>query len=618
MQNETKYTLISDLAEIDTVLANTSIIGLDIETGGLIAKESKLRLIQIADEHGGIYILDCFNFNLQDISNTLKPHLENKNLKIVIHNAKFEYSWINYHLGIELNSFFDTYLASLLLDFEAEAKLGPVLEAQLGIAIDKTEQKSDWLGVLSNSQLQYAANDVKYLIELRKVMLTKLTELDMLKATKLEFDIVPVVSSMELAGFPVNRQRFEEFIAKTEIERDEGKAKLSHFLMSEGGKKDYYRTYTIDLFGNEVETDNESSINIRSSKQLLEKFEAAGINIDSTNKKFVSVYAKQYPDLALLINFRDKEKLCSTYGREFVSKYVKTDDRVYPSYFQLGTVTSRFSASSPNSTNQPHSTEFRRLFAPKAGRKFCISDYAQYEMRVLANYALDSIMINAFEAGQDLHSVTTANLFNIPYEECTLPKNKEKRNTAKQINFALAYGIGPQGLALRLQGNGIDVNEDECKVLIDKWYEAYPDAGKWLKKQRYLVNNLIKKSKAGQKVCIDLRTLDNRILKVPFIVGDFSSEAGAKRNCMNWCIQNANALSTKRAMINIHKELKDKNLDAAIVNAIHDELICESSEKDAQETAEIVERCMVEAGNFYLPHVKVEAECKVVDDWSQK
>lgn len=1042
------FTLIKNLNELHQILSNTKLLAVDLETTSLSPLNGTIRLIQIADDKDRIYITDCFNFNLKDISTTLKPYLENKQLKLVIQNSVFERKWFKHVLDIELGTVFDTMFASKLLGFEDKAGLGFILKNYLNVDIDKTEQKSDWGGTLSQSQLEYAALDVKYLLRLREVMYAKLKDLNMLEAAKNEFETVPAVASMELAGFPINVNKMYDFINITEKERDVAYKDLNHFLLSAGGKKSYERTYSFDLFGGEVETKNESTVNIRSTKQLIESFKEAGIDISTTDKKIIAIEAQKKPELKLLLKFREKEKLCSTYGRDFLRKYVQPDGRVYGSFIQMGAITSRFAARNPNTMNYPRSKAFRGLFEAPQGRKFvqclagdtlistsnglirikdldcaqdkvlqedgsyenvarvinngsrqvyelktecgfsvkateehkfqvlndfgniawkevrnltqtdylilkaghefegydvrfpkiilnhhnnaeinvpsmldvgfaellglivgngsfendegvfglcinwkdkdliqytknllleyfkvphlreysyrgihefkftskplgswfkeiglsknslpkflftakkemvaaflrgyfetdgsvnkvsnkgggavtlsssrkqiieelhkvllrfgivssfyqqdnigpdrrftcygvtiaksftkifrdcigfislrkqdnlqlCVScvktlygnyggvpnlfdkvvthwdklnkfvparnirfagkhrqltktsaplfnslfpelqdvfhtkyisekyncfflkltdvkllgvetvfditvpqsgkfianglvthncDFSQYELRALADYSQDAIMLDAFATGKDLHSVTMSMLFGIPYDECKLPENSEKRTFSKIVNFSIAYGIGAQGLALRLQAEGIDTNEIQCQELIDNWYSSYEGAGRWLKKQRYLVNNAIKKNgwKAGEQGFVDLVARDGRIIRTKFIVGDFSSEAGSKRDCMNFLLQCTNSLSTKKALTLMYYELSAKYPSAKLVNVIHDEVLVECDGADAEAVKEIVERCMIEGGKAFLYTVNVVADAKICQNWAEK
>jgi hypothetical protein len=245
-----------------------------------------------------------------------------------------------------------------------------------------------------------------------------------------------------------------------------------------------------------------------------------------------------------------------------------------------------------------------------------LNDLYEYE----CDYSSDAVMIDAFETGKDLHSVTTSMLFGIPYEDCKKPENSEKRVFCKTANFSIAYGIGAQGLALRLQAGGIDADEAKCQEIIDGWYSSYKEAGQWLKKQRYLVNNAIKKFgwKQGQQGFVNLIAKDGRIIKTKFTVGDFSSEAGSKRDCMNFLLQNLNALATKKAMILMHAELKEKYPEAQLINVIHDECLVLVQNNDAEAVKEIVERCMIAGGEAFLDKVKVVADAKICQSWAEK
>lgn len=613
------YKLVEELFEVENFLAAADIVGLDIETTDLHPKYGKIRLVQLSNSNNEIILVDCFNFSIAELDKVF-TRLFDPTLKLVIQNALFEYKWFKYHFGKNLNSYFDTYLAAKLIDFQAKAGLGFLIDQYLGVNIDKSEQVSNWAGELTKSQLDYAATDVLYLLPLREKLMEKLKQLNLIEAARLEFNCVPAVAGMELAGIPVNLDRFNEFILTAEAKRDEYLAKLNHFLLSAGGKNSYNRTYVVDLFGDEVDIPNESSVNLRSQQQLLEKFKDAGIDIDTTDKKMIAILVQEYPELQLLLDFREQEKLCSTYGREFIKKHVREDSRIYGSFLQMGAVTGRFASRSPNNQNQPSTKEFRRIFQPKPGRRFIVSDMAQFELRILGSFSNDTIMLNAFNEGRDLHSVTTEQIFGIPYAECKLPENKHKRTISKICNFSIAYGIGGDGLCIRLRGEGIDIDPDGAKKFIEDWYAAYPQAGAWLKKQRYLLGNIKRNLnlKDGAKGFIDLRGVDGRLIRPSFIVGDMSSEGGAKRDCQNFPIQSANAVAIKRALANLNAILEEKYPTASVVNCVHDEIVVECDESDADLICSLVKECMEEGGTFYMKNVKIEADAKVCLDWSEK
>ncbi len=231
-------------------------------------------------------------------------------------------------------------------------------------------------------------------------------------------------------------------------------------------------------------------------------------------------------------------------------------------------------------------------------------DYSQAELRILAELSGDEAFINAFKSGQDLHSLTASQMFGVPLESVTKPQ----RSAAKAINFGLAYGMGPGGLAPRL-----GVSLDEAKELIAKYFKAYPGIQKWLDRAaKDAVRNGYSLTPLGRK---RFYTLPDESLKRTNEEEYRRQIASIERQGKNSPIQGANADMTKLALIYLRRILKD--YDARTVNTVHDEIVVEVREDQAEEVRHIVEREMVRAGQAILKVVPVVAEATVADYWSK-
>ncbi len=607
------YQLIETSSDIDRVipfLMENPILALDTETTNLNPLNGKLRLIQFKTFKGDIYIIDCFAFDYRYLGDKLKPVFENKETKIVIQNALFEYKWIYHYLKVRLNNVFDTYLASVLIDFHSDHDLGFLIEKYLNITIDKDEQRSNWAGILTQSQLNYAANDVQYLIPLREKLIEKLKETNQLKATKLEFDCIPAVADMELTGLPVDKDKIPGLISKLQSDREiRGKA-LTEWFRTNGGKdKEYEVCYQEDLFGNRVEIRDERDVNIKSPKQLLAKLEEFGIGVENTNSKTLGAAKGKYPDLKLLLDYREAEKLYSTYGEEFFKKHINPiSNRIHSSMKQFGAQTARFTSNDPNLQNQVKEPWFRIVYGlTDPTRKLIIGDYSGYELRALADMAQDKIMLKAFEDGIDLHTLTASLAFNLPYDDINL-KYPEKRYAAKQLNFSLIYGISPKGLILRFKNDGLDLTEEEAKAMIDAWYKAYPEAAQWLwNRERVIIKD------KGQ-----IRGVGGHLMILDFDPNDRISLSSAQRASRNYKVQNNNACATKRSLKILHDKLIDNYPNTHIINTVHDEIILETDEKDSLEVKELLVQSMIQGAREFLSTVKIEVSAGIGNSWADK
>src|SRR5215211_5589459 len=248
----------------------------------------------------------------------------------------------------------------------------------------------------------------------------------------------------------------------------------------------------------------------------------------------------------------------------------------------------------PNIQQIPHEDEFRRCFVAEEGNVLVIADYSQIELRILAEVSDDPAFVTAFQKGEDLHRVTAATMYGVPMEEVT----REQRSDAKRINFGLMYGRGAKSLSAQL---GTD--EERGRQLIDEYFANYP------KVQRFL-------QRTANRAMRDrtLRTLAGRVRK--FGNDTVADDRGAmRREAMNYPIQGAASDIAKLALGYVREELED--LDARLINCIHDELVVECAEEISTEVSERTKRAMLRAGEEILKKVPVEVEVAASREWTK-
>jgi DNA polymerase I-like protein with 3'-5' exonuclease and polymerase domains len=249
---------------------------------------------------------------------------------------------------------------------------------------------------------------------------------------------------------------------------------------------------------------------------------------------------------------------------------------------------------SPNIQQIPHEDEFRSCFIAEEGNVLVIADYSQIELRILAEVSDDPSFVEAFQKGEDLHRVTAASMYGVAKEEVT----RDQRSAAKRINFGLMYGRGAKSLSAQL---GTD--EDRARGLIDEYFANYP------KVQRYLQSTANEAMKTRT-----LRTLSGRVRKFGDTSGLGSAERGAlRREAMNFPVQGAAADIAKLALAYIHRGLRD--LDARLINCIHDEFVVECAQDEASEVSERMKAAMIRAGEEVLQKVPVEVEVAASREW---
>ncbi len=396
--------------------------------------------------------------------------------------------------------------------------------------------------------------------------------------TETEIPLAKVLASMENEGMAVNRSSIEAY---SEI--------LSEKINS-------LETEIYDL--------TQTRFNINSPKQLgVVLFEKMGLPAKkktksgySTNAEVLEELAEQSPAVEKILEYRTFSKLKSTYC-DGLLKCIDSDGRIRSTFNQTETRTGRLSSAEPNLQNIPVRTEegkeFRKFFCARKGYKIIDADYSQIELRVLASIANDENMISAFNSGEDIHSVTASKVFNIPLENVT----SELRSKAKAVNFGIVYGIGAFSLA-----KDIKSTRKEAEEFINSYLALYT------KVDSYMKNNIVSAKKEGY-----VATLFNRRRYLP----ELSSSNGmirsfGERVARNMPIQGTAADIIKIAMIKVNERLEKELPSAKLIMQVHDELILEAPDSDANKAACILKEEMENAVSL---SVRLSVDVGIGDTW---
>lgn len=271
-----------------------------------------------------------------------------------------------------------------------------------------------------------------------------------------------------------------------------------------------------------------------------------------------------------ILDWRQLAKLKSTYTDTLIEQIHPLTGRVHTSYGMAITSTGRLSSSDPNLQNIPIRTpigrEIRKAFAAPKGRTLISLDYSQIELRLLAHIAHIDPLIEAFRAGEDIHTMTAAEVFDLPKASVT----REIRSKAKAINFGIIYGISPFGLAKQLK-----IRQAEAKNYIEAYFRKYPGI-------RTFMDEMIALARKQGYV----ETIMKRRCFTPEIHSKNPAVRGfSERQAINAPLQGSNADIIKRAMIRIHEEIQKRNFDAQMILQVHDELVIEAEESQAEQVA---------------------------------
>lgn len=569
-------------------LGREQFVGFDTETTEIDPYRGDIRLVQFSNGKN-THVIDLKPFaekgNLRELPELapLRALLSSQTQTKIAHNAKFDAKWIRYHLGAEIGGIFDTYLASQLIaagDQDRRHSLADVAQFFLGVELDKSQQVSDWgAPELSHSQIEYAARDAAVMVPLREKVLERLRNDGLEDVARLEFECVVPIAEMELNGFYLDESRWREQLGKVKIEQAKVADELQEMLSAGVAQA--------SLFGR-------AEINLDSQAQVSDALVNLGVPVPDTTRAWqLQPLATQYPVVGKLLEYRGVAKSISSFGENILDFIEQKTGRIHADFRQIGAPTGRFSCSNPNLQQIPHEQEYRRCFRAPEGRKLVVADYSQIELRILADFSNDQNFIDAFVSGEDFHSTTAAQVFNVKPEDITA----EQRSFAKRLNFGVVYGIGASRFAMMT-----GLSQNDAENTLRRYFATYNGLDSYLRD-------------SGKQVVEKrlVRTASNRMLRLRFDESDRQQIASAQRYGKNMPIQGTSADILKRALRLLHEEIRGTS--AKLVNIVHDEIIVECDASEADQTAERLEQAMRLAGEEYVKRVPVNVDVKIADEW---
>ena len=416
---------------------------------------------------------------------------------------------------------------------------------------------------------------------LYRALAPKLEELDMHELYYgLELPLCPVLAEMERAGMLVDRRALADFgiLLDGRIQADEA--------------------LIYELAGEEF--------NINSTQQfgriLFDKLGLPPVKKTktgySTNADVLEKLRDKHPIVEAVLDYRQLAKLKSTYV-DGLTKVIAADGRIHTSFQNTVTATGRLSSTEPNLQNIPVRTELgaelRKMFVAPAGRVLVDADYSQIELRLLAHIAGDEHMIAAFRTGEDIHTVTASQVFGVPPEQVT----HEMRRRAKAVNFGIVYGISDFSLS-----QDIGVTRAEAKAYMEKYFEKYSGVHAYM-------TQVVERAKADGYVS----TLMGRRRWLPELKSsNFNLRSFGERVALNMPIQGTAADLIKKAMLRVDGRLRREGLEARLVLQVHDELIVECPEGEAEQVQRLLAEEMEHVAELAVP---LTAEAHVGKSWAE-
>ena len=588
-----------DLKKVIKEASKSDTVAIDTETTGLDYIDSELVGISISFNAGeGFYIPIKHNdesiiqLPLEDVINELKPLLESSEKKIIGQNIKFDKN-ILMKYGLKIASIKnDTMMMSYVLDASATRhNLDALASYYLGY---KTSTYEDVAGkgakqisfddVPIDIATNYAAEDADITLRLYEELSPKLKNIESLNKLneEIEIPLIEVLSDMERNGAILNAKVLNAQSKDLEerIIRLENKAyKLAGEEFNLGSTKELREIFFDKL-----------------NYRVIKKTPGGQ---PSTDEKVLAELAEEYELPKVLLEHRTLSKLKSTYTDKLPNQISSLSGKVHTSFHQAVTTTGRLSSSDPNLQNIPIRTEdgrrIRQAFEPSNGNKFISADYSQIELRVMAHLSKDPGLLSAFQEGEDVHSKTASEVFNVGIEDVS----SDLRRNAKAINFGLIYGISAFGL-----GKQLGITRNLAAEYMAMYFEKYPGVKQYMEST---------KESASQNGYVE--TLFGRRLYLKEInANNALRRQASERAAINAPVQGTAADIMKIAMIRMYQALEKEKSEARIILQVHDELILDTPEKEIDRVIELTTEAMKEATLLDVP---LEIDIGIGDNWDQ-
>ena len=564
----------------------------DTETTSLDTLEAELVGISFSWEKGkGYYIPFPVDFSeAKEIINEFKPFFEDESITKIGQNLKYDIKVLAKYDIVLKGQNFDTMIAHYLINPDMRHNMDVLSETYLSyqpVSIEtligkKGKNQKNFRDVPLLEQTEYGVEDSDITNQLKNLFEPELKKANTYKLfTDLEMPLMQVLADMELEGVRLDVDFLKELSVKHE-------AKLKELELK-------------------IYQDAGEEFNLNSPKQLGDilfdklqldpKAKKTKTGQYATGEEILSKLKDKHPIITDILEYRQLQKLKSTYIDALPNLINPKTGRVHTTYAQTVAATGRLSSVNPNLQNIPIRSEagqqIRKAFVARDEDHVLISaDYSQIELRLIAQMSKDPAMVEAFKKGEDIHAATAAKVFNVALDEVT----REQRSQAKTVNFGIIYGVSAFGLA-----DQANISRKEAKVLIDAYYETYPTLKAYIEKQVEIAREqgFVETLMGRRRYLKDINSRNNVV------------RSHAERNAVNAPIQGTAADIVKIAMIQIQKELK-KNYKTKMILQVHDELIFDAPKNEVEKVSELIKTTMEAAMQMDVPLI---AEVGVGANW---
>ena len=581
-------------------LSRAEIAAIDTETTSLNYMQAEIVGISVAIVSNEAYYIPLMHeydgvpkqLDREYVLQKLKPWLEDKEAKKIGHNLKYD-SHIFANHGIELNGTdFDSMLESYVLNSTATRhNLNAVAKRYLNLdttsyedVAGKGAKQIGFNQVNLEDAIHYAAEDADVSFQLHQTLHPKLMAINSLAKlyTNIEVPLLKVLQTIERNGVLIDESMLQKQSDQFAITLKELESKAYSIAGAE--------------------------FNLNSPKQLQEiLYDKLSLPIlkktpkgqPSTAESVLQRLAEDFPIVQTILNYRTTAKLKTTYTDKLPLMINQDTGRVHTSYHQAVTATGRLSSSDPNLQNIPIRTvegrRIRQAFIAPKGFQILAADYSQIELRIMAHNSQDPGLLDAFQAGLDIHQATAAEIFAVDLQSVSA----EQRRSAKAINFGLIYGMSAFGLTRQL-----GITRGDAQEYIELYFARYPKVKEYMDAIR---------NQARESGFVE--TVFGRRLYLPDIDSrNYQRRQYAERSAINAPMQGTAADIIKKAMIDLEQRLVAESINAKIIMQVHDELVLEVEDSSVGAVSELVTEAMGKAADL---DVALKVDLGVGENWDQ-
>jgi DNA polymerase-1 len=566
----------------------------DTETNSLDTLEAKLAGIAFSVKKGEAYyvLIPEDDAEAKVVAHEFKTLLENEAILKIGQNLKYDIQVLrNYDIHVK-GKIFDTMLAHYLIDPETQHGMDIMAENYLNYRPIKFQElvgsgkaQKTIREVDEMAAKDYACEDADITLQLKEKLELEIKTFNLGNLLhEVEEPLSFVLADMEYEGVKIDEAALA--IMSKELEIDSFRAQQEIF----------------EIAGTEF--------NIASPKQLgeilfdkmkvMENPKKTKTGQYATGEDILSKLANEHEIASKILEFREYQKLKSTYVDALPRLVSKIDGRLHTDYRQTIAVTGRLSSNNPNLQNIPIRTakgrEIRKAFIPRTDEFVILSaDYSQIELRIMASFSQDESMLEAFKNGLDIHTNTASKVFKVPLEEV----DSAMRRKAKEVNFGIIYGISAFGLSQNL-----NIPRSEAAEIIESYFQQFPMVKEYMDKTI---------AKAHEQEFVETILGRRRYLR-DINTKNFTQRGFAERNAINAPIQGSAADMIKMAMIKIHNWMKKEQLKSKMIMQVHDELVFDAHKDEVDLLRENVDHFMKTALVLDVP---MEIGIGQGDNWLQ-